>query len=143
MSFDPDALSALGGGARRPQRRVTLPFLMRVGVAAGVAAAVCDLVVLLVADWRGWSVTPIGDVSVTALSVVLVCLVVGVLAGMCAYAAARVTKYPSAWVAAGGLVLLAASLLGLPPALQAMHVITAAWVIGWLTLAVRRGSHLQ
>ncbi len=142
MSFDPDALSALGGAVRRPQRRVTLPFLMRVGVAAGVAAAVCDLVVLLVADWRGWSTNPTGEVRVTALSVVLVCLVVAVLAALGAYAAARVTKHPPVWVAASGLVLLGASLVGLPPTLQAMHVIAGMWVIGWLTLAVRRGSHL-
>ncbi|MCU0279090.1 MAG: DUF6069 family protein [Candidatus Nanopelagicales bacterium] len=142
MSFDPDALSALAGPPKRPQRRVTLPFLIRLGVAAGLAAAVCNVVVLLIAQWQGWS-TSVEATSVSALSVILVCLIVGCSAALGAYAAARVTKHPPVWVALSGAVLLLASLTGLPRSLQAMHLITGAWVITALTRAVRRGSHLS
>lgn len=141
MSFDPDALRALAGPAKRPQRKVTFAFLMRVGIAAGLAAAACNVVVLLIAQWQGWQ-TSFGSTTVSALSVVLVCLIVGALGAVGAYTAARVTKHPPLWVALSGAVLLVASLNGLPVTLLAMHLITGGWVIAWLTRAVRRGSHL-
>jgi Family of unknown function (DUF6069) len=119
-----------------------LPFLMRVGVAAGLAAAVCNLVVLLLAQWQGWP-TSVDSTPVSALSVVLVCLIVGCSAALGAYAAARVTKHPPVWVALSGAVLLVASMNDLPRVLQAMHLITGAWVVPSLTRAVRRGSHLS
>lgn len=41
-----------------------------------------------------------------------------------------------------GVGILLASVQGLPLTLQVMHVITGAWVIGWLGVAVRGGTHL-
>ncbi len=38
---------------------------------------------------------------------------------------------------------LLASVQGLPFALQVMHAITGMWVIGWLGMAVRGGTHLR
>lgn len=111
-------------------------------MASGVAAAVCDLVVWLVARGLGWSLQA-DDQQVAALSVIFVCLLVAVLAALGAYVATRVTRRPEIWVALLGLVLLVASIQGLPPALVAMHVIAGAWIIGWLTAAVRGGSHVR
>lgn len=116
-------------------------YLIRVGLGAAVAAAVCDVGVWLLATARGWSLI-VGDQQVMVLSVVLVCLLVGLLAGLGSYVAARVTKKPAVWVAAVGVALLIASVRGLPPTLTAMHVITGGWIIGWLVAAVRGGSHV-
>lgn len=112
-------------------------------MAAALAASGCNLLLLLVAMWRGWSITPPDAPPVRPLGIVLVCLVVGVLAGSGAYVATRVTKRPALWVAAAGIGLLLASVQGLPGALQVMHVITGIWVIGWLNRAVVRGSHVR
>ena len=142
MSFDPEALRVLGGRTQRPRRPVTAAYLVRVAVAAGLAAAVCDVVLLLVADWRGWDVTPPGADPVRPLGVVLVCLVVAVLASLATYAAARVTKHPSLWVGVVGAGLLLASVRDLPQTLQIMHAIAAVWIIGWLARAVHRGTHV-
>ncbi len=141
--FDPDALRALGGRPHRPRRPATLPFLLRIGVAAGLAAAACDLVVLLLAAWQGWDLTVPGAPAVGPLGVVLVCVVVGVLAALGAYAAARVTKRPEIWVLTAGVGLWLASVQGLPRTLQVMHLIAAVWIVGWLARAVVRGSHVR
>lgn len=143
MTFDGQALRALGGEPERPRRPATAAFLLRVGLAAGLAAAGCNLLVLLLSQWRGWDTTPPDAPPVRPLGVVLVCLVVGLLAASGAYVAARVTKRPALWVAVAGAGLLLASVQNLPPALQVMHAITGAWVIGWLTRAVMRGSHVR
>lgn len=116
---------------------------MRVGLAAGLGAAVCDLLLLLLAQARGWQITPPQGQPVRAISVILVCLLVGALAAMGSYAAARVTKHPMLWVLLVGFILLVASVQGLPMTLQLMHTVAGVWVIGWLALAVRRGSHLH
>lgn len=121
---------------------MTFGFLLRVGVAAGLAAGGTNLLLLLLATWRGWDVTPPGTTPVRALPVVLVCLLSGVLGAAGAYAAARVTKRPELWVVVGGAVLFLASINGLPRTLQGMHLIAALWVVGWLARAVVRGSHL-
>jgi Na+/phosphate symporter len=121
---------------------VTAAFLLRVGLAAGLAAAGCDVVLLLVAWAQGWDVTPPGAAPVQPLGVVLVCLVVAALASLATYAAARVTKHPSLWVGVVGVGLLLASVQDLPPTLQIMHAVAAAWIIGWLARAVHRGTHL-
>lgn len=142
MGFDPDALAALGGSPRKSRPPSSLGYVTRIGVASGVAAAVCDLVVWLVARGLGWSLQA-DDQQVAALSVIFVCLLVAVLAALGAYVATRVTRRPGIWVALIGLVLLVASIQGLPPALVAMHVIAGAWIIGWLTAAVRGGSHVR
>lgn len=143
MSFDPAALRSLAGRPQHRQRPATAAFLLRVGASAGIAAAACDLLVLLVGQWRGWELTAPGAQPVRPLGIVLVCLVVGVLAGLGAYIAARVTKHPSVWVVVVGVGLLIASVQNLPPALIVMHAITAAWVIGWLATAVLGGTHLR
>lgn len=142
MSFDPEALSALGGSRQRSRRPVTAAFLLRVGAAAGLAASGCNLFVLLAALRQGWDVAPPGTDPVRPLTVVLVCLLVGVLAGLGAYMAARVTKHPTLWVVVVGVVLLLASVPGLPPTLQVMHAVAAIWIVGWLARAVVGGSHL-
>lgn len=140
--FDPEALRALGGRPRRPRRPATLPFLLRVGVAAGLAAAVCDLLALLLARWQGWDVEVPEAPPVGPLAVIVVCVLVGVLAALGAYACARVTKRPEIWVGLAGAGLWLASVQGLPRALQVMHLIAAVWIVGWLARAVTRGSHL-
>ena len=142
MSFDPDALRALGGSPPRPRRPVTAAFLLRVGLAAGLAAAGCNLVLLLVARAQGWDITPPGADPVQPLGVVLVCLVVAALAALAAYAAARVTKHPSLWVGVVGAGLLLASVQDLPLTLQIMHAVAAVWIVGWLARGVVGGSHL-
>lgn len=142
MSFDPQALEALGGAARAQRPPATIRFLLRIGVAAGVGAAVCDLVLWLVAGWRGWDIAPDGS-RIEAVGIVVVCVLVGVLAALGSYVAARVTRRPAIWVGFVGLLMLLASLQGLPPAVRAMHIVTGAWIIGWLTAAVRGGSHLR
>ena len=142
-NFDPAALRALGGSPVRPRRPVTPGFLLRVGAAAGVAAAVCNVVVLLVAQWRQWHVTSPDSSPVSPLAVVVVCVLVGVLGALAAYVAARVTKRPALWVVIGGAGLWLASIAGLPRTLQVMHLIAALWIVGWLARAVLRGSHLR
>ena len=89
MSFDPAALRSLAGRPQHRQRPATAAFLLRVGASAGIAAAACDLLVLLVGQWRGWELTAPGAQPVRPLGIVLVCLVVGVLAGLGAYIAAH------------------------------------------------------
>lgn len=143
MSFDPEALQVLGGGPRRPRPPATLAFLLRIGVAAGVGSAVCDLILWLLAGAFQWDIQPSGGDRVQALSVVIVCLLVAVLAALAAYVAARVTRRPAIWVGLFGVVLLLASINGLPAALMAMHLVAGAWIIGWLCAAVRGGSHLR
>ncbi len=64
---------------------------MKLGLATGLAAAACNLAVLLVARWRGWDLQPPGMAAVRPLSVVAVCVLVGFLAAVAAYVAARVT----------------------------------------------------
>ena len=140
--FDPQAVRSLGGRTVRPRRPVTAGFLLRVGAAAGLAAAVCNLLVLLVARWQGWDVTPPAAEPVQPLAVIVVCLVVGVLGALAAYVAARVTKRPAVWVVIGGAGLWLASIQDLPRTLQVMHLIAALWIVGWLARAVLRGSHL-
>ena len=142
-SFDPHALRALGGSPLRPRRPVTAGFLLRVGAAAGLASAACNVGLLLIARWRGWDVRPPDTGQVQPLAVILVSIVVGVLGALAAYVAARVTKRPALWVVVGGAGLLLASIQGLPRTLQVMHLITALWVVGWLARAVLRGSHLR
>ncbi|MBK6762487.1 MAG: hypothetical protein IPG68_04065 [Micrococcales bacterium] len=117
--------------------------MLRIGVAAGLAAAACDLVVLLLAAWQGWDLTVPGAPAVGPLGVVLVCVVVGVLAALGAYAAARVTKRPEIWVLTAGVGLWLASVQGLPRTLQVVHLIAAVWIVGWLARAVVRGSHVR
>lgn len=142
MGFDPDALASLGGGPRPAKSPAKASFLLRVGAAAGLGAAVCDLGVWLLAQGFDWSLQA-GDQQVAALSVVIVCLLVGTLAGLGAYVAVRVTRKPAVWTAVVGLLLLAASITGLPPALIVMHLVAGAWIIGWLTAAVRGGTHVR
>ncbi len=141
--FDPDALRALGGRPHRARRPATLPFLLRIGLAAGLAAAGCDLVVLLLAGWQGWDVHVPDAATVGPLAVIVVCLLVGVLAAIGAYTAARVTKRPEIWVLLAGGGLWLASVQGLPRTLQVMHLIAALWIVGWLARAVVRGSHVR
>jgi hypothetical protein len=142
VTFDPQALRALGGRERPAKRPATPRYLLRVGTAAGVGAAATNSVVWLLATWRGWLLEgSVGD-AVGLLPVILVCVITGVVAALGAYAAARVTKHPALWVAVVGAVILLASVQGLPPALVAMHVVTGLWVIVWLTRATLRGSHL-
>lgn len=116
---------------------------MRVGLAAGLGAAGCDLGLLLLAQARGWQITPPQGEQVRAMSVILLCLLVGALAAAGSYAAARVTKHPVLWVILVGVILLVASVQGLSMTLQVMHAVVGVWVIGWLALAVRGGSHLH
>lgn len=141
MSFDPAALRRLAGSGQRPPKPATAGFLVRVGVAAGLAAALCDVVLLLVARAAGW-LTEVDGAAIEPLAVVVVCVLTGFLAGLGAYVAARVTRRPSLWVAVVGAVLWLASIQGLQPAVLALHSVAAAWIVGWLTYAVRRGSHL-
>lgn len=141
MSFDPQALRHLGGEPPAARRPVTMTFLLRVGAAAGVAAALCDVVVLLSARGLGWD-TEVAGQAIQPLPLVLVCVIVGLLGALGAYAAARVTKRPWIWVALAGVLLWLASIQGLPPAVVAMHTIAAVWIVGWLAYAVRGGSHL-
>jgi hypothetical protein len=143
VGFDADELRRLGGDPPPRAQPVTAAYLLRVGLAAAVAAAGCNLVVLMVANLRGWSVAVEGREPVRALSVVLVCIVVGLLAALAAYVAARVTKRPAVWVLVAGVAILLASVQSLPSTLQVMHAITGVWVIGWLGLAVRGGTHLR
>lgn len=142
MSFDPAALRRLGGPARRPTKPVTVGFLLRIGLASGVAAALCAIVLLLTARAAGWDTTVDGT-AVQPVGIVGVCLVVGLFGAFGAYVAARVTMRPSLWVAVAGSVLCAASLPGLPPAVLALHLTTGAIVVGLLAWAVRGGSHLR
>ncbi len=116
---------------------------MKLGLATGLAAAACNLAVLLVARWRGWDLQPPGMAAVRPLSVVAVCVLVGFLAAVAAYVAARVTKHPAVWVVVGGAGLWLASIQDLPRTLQVMHAITALWIVGWLARAVLRGSHVR
>jgi hypothetical protein len=142
VSFDPDALRALGGRPRRVRRPVTAAYLVRVGLAAGLAAAGCNLCVWIVGRNAQWDLTPPTSSPVRPLAIAALCLLVGLLAALASYVCARVTKHPAVWVALVGSVLTAASLTGLPPALAAMHLVTGAWIVGWLTLAARGGSHV-
>lgn len=142
VSFDPDALRTLGGQGRRDRRPATLPFLLRLGTAAGLAAAGCNLALLLIAGWQDWDTTPPGGSPVQFLAVVAVSLLVGVLGALGAYATARVTKRPAWWVVIAGGVLLVASIQGLPSTLQVMHAVTAVWIVGWLARGVAGGSHV-
>ena len=142
MSFDPAALRRLGGTQRRPAKPVTAGFLLRIGLASGVAAALFSIVLLLTARAAGWDASVDGT-PVQPLGVVGVCLVVAVLAALGAYVAARVTAHPAAWVTVAGAGLYLASLPGLPPAVAAMHTVTAAFIVGLLAWAVRGGSHLR
>lgn len=142
MSFDPAALKKLSGPRNRPRRPVAVAFLLRVGIAAGVAAALCDVALLLVAEAAGWDTVAAGQ-AVRPLPVVAVCVLVGLLAALASYVAARVTKRPALWVGLAGAVLWLASIQGLPPAVAAMHTIAALWIVGILTRAVRGGSHLR
>lgn len=140
--MDPDALAALGGRPERSLPPVRLAYLLRIGAASGLAAAVCNTVLWLVARARGWSLT--GDsTDVDVLPVVLVSILAGVIAALGTYFAARTTKRPAVWTAVVGVGLLLASLGGLPPTLRVMHLVTGAWVITWLTAAVRGGSHVR
>jgi hypothetical protein len=141
--FDPEALRSLGGRPTRPHRPVTPGFLLRVGAAAGLAAAVCNVGLLLIAGWQGWDVQPPGAADVRPLAVVAVCVLVGVLGALASYVAARVTKRPALWVVIGGAGLWLASVQNLPRTLQAMHLVAALWIVGWLARAVLRGSHLR
>lgn len=142
MSFDPVALGRLGGPNRRPGTPATLRFLLRIGLAAAVAAALVDLVLLTGARAAGWDTTVDGT-TVQPVGVVGVCLVVGVIGAFGAYVAARVTVRPALWVLLAGAGICAASLPGLPPAILALHVVTALLVVGLLARAVRGGSHLR
>ncbi len=142
MSFDPDALRALGGRQREVQRPATAAYLIRVGLAAGLAGAACNLGVWITGRNVQWDLAPPAGTSVRPLAIVAVCLLVGLAAALATYVAARVTKHPAVWVALAGSILTAASLVDLPPALVVMHLVTGVSVVGWLTLAVRRGSHV-
>jgi hypothetical protein len=141
VSFDPQTLRSLGGRATPTRPPVAAAFLLRVGISAGVAAALCDVVLLLIARGAGWD-TSVDGQSIEPLPVVLVSVLVGLLAAVATYVAARVTKRPSLWVALAGAGLWLASIQDLPPAIVALHTVTAVWVVGWLTFAVRGGSHL-
>lgn len=142
MSFDPAALQRLAGPRQRPASPVQAAFLLRVGGGAGVAAALTDVVLLLVARAVGWD-TAVDGRPLQPLAVVLVCVGVAVVAALAAYVAARVTKRPHVWVLLGGVVLWLASIRGVPPAVMAMHTVAAAWIVGFLARAVRGGSHLR
>ena len=142
MSFDPQRLRALGGRTSPSRRPVKAAFLLRVGAGAGVAAALCDVVLLLIAGAAGWDVTVDGQ-AVRPLSVILVCVIVGLMAALAAYVAARVTKHPGIWTALAGSLLWLASIQDLPAAVVGLHTIAALWIVGWLTRAVWGGSHLR
>lgn len=142
VSFDPQTLRALGGSALPARRPVKAAFLLRVGAGAGVAAALCDVVLLLTADAAGWDTTVNGQ-AVRPLAVVLVCVLVGLMAAVAAYVAARVTKHPGMWTALAGCLLWLASIQDLPVAVVGLHTIAAIWIVGWLTRAVWGGSHLR
>ncbi len=142
MSFDPAALGQLAGPVRHRPRPVRVSFLLRVGAASAIAAALCDVVLLLVARAAGWD-TAVDGRPVQPLAVVGVCLIVGVLAALACYVAARVTKRPALWVALAGGVLWLASIQQVPPVVLAMHTIAAVWIVGLLTRAVRAGTHLR
>ena len=142
MSFDPAALQRLSGPRRRAPSPVQASFLLRVGAAAGVAAALTDVVLLLVARAAGWD-TSVDGQFIQPLAVVLVCIGVAVLAALASYVAARVTKRPQIWVLLFGLGLWLASIQAVPPAVIAMHTVAAAWIVGFLTRAVREGTHLR
>ena len=86
---------------------------------------------------------PPGAADVQPLAVVAVCVLVGVLGALASYVAARVTKSPALWVVIGGAGLWLASVQNLPRTLQAMHLVAALWIVGWLARAVLRGSHLR
>ena len=143
MTFDPETLRSLGGPPRPRPRPATPRFLLRVGTAAGIGAAVTNTAVWLLATWRGWSLQAPDGSSVGLLPVILVCVLAGVVGALGAYAAARVAKHPAVWVAVVGTGLLTASVQGLPATLAAMHVVTGLWVVGWLSGATIRGSHLR
>jgi hypothetical protein len=143
VGFDADALRRLGGDPPPRAQPVTAVYLLRVGLAAAVGAALCNLVLLMIANNQAWSVAVEVREPVRPLSVVLVCAVVGLLAALAAYVAARVTKRPAVWVVVAGVGILLASVQDLPLTLQVMHAITGAWVIGWLGMAVRGGSHMR
>jgi hypothetical protein len=143
VSFDPDALRALGGSPRRAARPATLGFLVRVGLGAGLSAAVCNVTIWLVARAAGWDLTAPQNPPVRPLAIVVVCLLVGLLAALGSYVAARVTRRPVIWVSLLGVVLTLASTSGLPTTLQAMHLVTGALIVGWLARAVVRGSHMS
>lgn len=142
MSFDPAALRRLSGRHQSTPRPAAARFLLRVGAAAGVAAALCDVLLLLVARAAGWDTTVDGT-AVEPLAVVVVCVLTGVLAGLASYLAARVTRRPSLWVGLAGAALWLASIQQVPPAVLAMHTVAALWIVGWLTRAVWRGSHVE
>jgi hypothetical protein len=142
VSFDPDALRALGGRERPGRRPATARFLLRVGTAAGIGAALTDAAIWLLASRLGWDLTAPDGTGVGPFPVILLCVTIGVMAALGAYVAARVTKRPALWVGAVGTGLLVASVQGLPPTLVVMHVAAAIWVVGWLTRATVRGSHL-
>ncbi len=141
MSFDPQALRSLGGRRKLARRPVTVAFVLRVGIAAGVAAALCDVVLLLVARWAGWE-TRVDNQPIEPLPVVVVCVLVGALGALGAYVAARVTKRPSLWVVVAGTLLWLASVQQVPAAVVLLHTVAALWIVGWLAFAVRGGSHL-
>jgi hypothetical protein len=141
VSFDPAELDRLSGPRRRRNRPVAAAFLFRVGLAAGVAAALCNVLLLLVAQGLSWDVTVDGQ-SVQPMAVVVVCVLVAALAALGAYAAARMTKRPALWVVLAGIALWLASLQGLPPAVISLHTVAALWIVGWLARAVRGGTHL-
>lgn len=141
MSFDPTALRRLAGPKRRATTPATLAFLLRIGTAAGVGAALSAVVLLLTARAAGWDTTVDGT-AIQPFGVVGVCVIVSVLAALGTYVAARVTARPEVWVIIAGAGLFAASLPGIPPAVIAMHTVTALWVVGLLAWAVRGGSHL-
>jgi hypothetical protein len=101
----------------------------------------CNVLLLLIAQGLGWDTTVDGQ-SVQPLAVALVCVVVAALAALGAYAAARVTKRPALWVVLAGGAMWLASVQGLPPAVIGLHTVAALWIVGWLTRAVRGGTHL-
>jgi hypothetical protein len=142
VTFDPEAIRRLGGPRRIARPAASLAYLVRVGAGAGLAAALCNVALLLVSRAAGWD-TSVDATALQPLPVVVVSLSTGVLAGLGAYAAARVTKRPDVWTCGAGALLYAASLPGLPAAVLAMHTITALWVVGWLAVAVRGGTHLR
>ena len=131
VGFDADELRRLGGDPPPRAQPVTAAYLVRIGLAAAVGAALCNLVVLTVASSRSWLIAVEDRQPVRALSVVLVCTVVGVLAAFAAYVAARVTKRPAVWVVIAGWESCWRRSRAFR-SLQVMHVITGAWVIGWL-----------
>lgn len=142
MTFDPEAIQRLSGPRRRPRPPASLPYLLRVGAASGLAAALCAVVILLAARAAGWD-TSVQGTALQPLPVVAVCLIVGVLGALGTYVAARVTRRPDVWVALAGAGIYLASVQGVPTAVLAMHSVTAVLVVGWLAAAVRGGSHLR